>query len=83
MRCKQKTFNVLERSLSFDLMAKKSDIPINVYSMVQTGPKIQLGGLKNGLLRPKYQESIAENVNKLPISPADCAAKTQRIKVKT
>lgn len=39
--------------------------------MVQTGPKIQLGGLKKGLLRVEYQVGIDEAVKKDPIPPAE------------
>ena len=35
--------------------ARKSDMPITKYRIVQTGPNIQEGGLKNGLLRVVYQ----------------------------
>lgn len=45
-------------------------IPINTYNKVQTGPKIQLGGLKNGLFNDAYQPGIEGDVNKDPISAA-------------
>lgn len=45
-----------------------AETPINVYNAVQTGPKIQLGGLKTGLFKATYQESIPVAVAK-PESP--------------
>ena len=49
---------------------KYNEIPINKNKMVQTGPKIQFGGLKKGLFKVAYHVGIAEIVNKLPTSPA-------------
>ena len=54
------------------------DIPIKIYSIVQTGPNIQLGGLKNGLTRSAYQELIPVTVAVEPMTPA-----TKDIKIAT
>ncbi len=39
--------------------------------MVQTGPKIQLGGAKKGLLSVAYQVGMAATVNGVPASPTN------------
>ena len=39
-------------------------IPISMYSSVQTGPKIQFGGLKLGLFRDTYQSPTEDWVAK-------------------
>lgn len=44
-------------------------MPIKIKSVVQTGEKIQLGGLKLGLLRFAYQVSIEGVVKSEPIKP--------------
>lgn len=41
------------------LQTSHAAIAISVYSTVQTGPKIQFGGLKLGLASPAYQPGIA------------------------
>ena len=43
---------------------------INIYKIVQTGPKTQLGGLKLGKIISEYQGSLNEEVTKLPIPEA-------------
>jgi uncharacterized protein len=43
-----------------------NDTPIRKNRIIQTGAKIQLGGLKNGLLSCAYQVGIDGVVNKLP-----------------
>lgn len=40
------------------------------YNIVQTGPKSQFGGLKNGLLSVAYHPEILGNVAMLPIAAA-------------
>jgi len=55
---------------------RKTEIPINIYRMVQTGPNAQLGGVYGGFFSPAYQFGIALKVNRLPM-PA--AAKQTRI----
>ena len=51
-----------------DVQTKYKEIPINVKSSVQTGPKIQFGGLKLGLLIFLYQSpSLA--VHNAPRAP--------------
>ena len=42
------------------------------YKTVQTGPKIQLGGLNDGLLRLTYQLFIEGVVTKAPKTPIAC-----------
>lgn len=53
---------------------KYSEVPINTYKVVHIGPKIQLGGEKNGLFRVEYQVSPPaggeETVKKEPMIPA-------------
>jgi hypothetical protein len=43
---------------------------MRMYRVIQTGPKSQLGGLNEGLLRVAYQVEIAGVVNIEPIIPA-------------
>ena len=43
----------MERALLFQTIPPAD--PINKYRVVQTGPKIQFGGLKVGLFKPSYQ----------------------------
>ena len=45
-------------------------MPISKYKSVQTGPKTQSGGLKDGLLRAAYQLGIEGVVKRAPIIPA-------------
>lgn len=44
-------------------------MPIRMYSKVHTGPKIQLGGLKDGLTTVLYQPPTAVDVNKPATAP--------------
>ena len=50
---------------------KNIDIPIKKYNVIQTGPKSQFGGLKEGLTNDAYQVGIADDVNIEPIPPAN------------
>ena len=43
---------------------------MSIYNVDQTGPKIQLGGLKLGRIISEYQGSLKEEVTKLPIPDA-------------
>ena len=43
---------------------------INIYKIVHTGPKTQLGGLKLGKRISEYQGSLKEEVTKLPMPEA-------------
>lgn len=45
-------------------------IPIKIYKIVQTGPKIHDGGLNEGFVSAAYQVGIAEKVKIEPITPA-------------
>jgi len=47
------------------------EIPIKTNNIVQTGPKIQFGGLKLGLFRLLYQTPISEVVKTDPKTPAN------------
>lgn len=47
------------------------DMPIKRYNKVQTGPNTQLGGLKKGLFKVKYQVETEETVKTDPIMPAN------------
>lgn len=49
---------------------KYNEKPIITYKIVQTGPKMALGGLKEGLFRFAYQVGISDTVDTEPISPA-------------
>ncbi len=44
-------------------------MPIKTYNVVQTGAKIQFGGLKKGLFNPAYQVGMAGVVASEPIAP--------------
>lgn len=48
-----------------------SEIPINRYNTVQTGPNMALGGLKKGLTSVTYQLFTPEAVAMPPIAPID------------
>ncbi len=50
--------------------ADHAAIDINIYKVVQTGPKTQLGGLKLGKRISEYHGSLKEEVTKLPIPEA-------------
>ena len=45
-------------STPFKLSILPNPIPIIMYSIDQTGAKIQLGGLKLGLIKLKYQSDL-------------------------
>ena len=49
----------------------KREIPIKAYSVIQTGPKIQLGGLKGGFSKVSYQVGIAGLVARELINPTN------------
>ena len=46
-------------------------MPIIKYKSVQTGPKSQLGGEKNGLVNVEYHVGIAEMVKGVPNIPTN------------
>lgn len=48
---------------------RKNDTPIIKYNRVQTGPKIQLGGEKGGLMRYAYHPPMAAMVNGVDTIP--------------
>ncbi len=52
---------------------------MSVYSNVQTGPKTQFGGEKNGLLSAEYQVGIADIVNIVPSTPTSWQKTIQRV----
>lgn len=54
-------------------------IAISMYSIVQTGPKSQFGGLKNGFLSWAYQVLIDGVVKAEPIKPAMKVIKKETI----
>ena len=49
-------------------------MPMRANKAVQTGPKIQAGGLRAGLVRVAYQVGIDGIVNTEPIIPANSEA---------
>lgn len=57
--------------LVFLIQLRYKAMPINMYKVVHTGAKIQLGGLKGGLLRCVYQVGIEDMVKKDPITPTN------------
>jgi len=54
-------------------------MPMRIKSVVQTGAKSQLGGLKEGLSKVAYQEGIEGVVKIEPIKPAERQIKTEMI----
>jgi hypothetical protein len=56
---------------------KKKAKPINMNSAVQTGPKIQLGGLKEGLIKEMYHVFIDVEVKIEPNIPMNKGIKTE------
>ena len=59
------SFFVIPRS-----QMRKSEIPIRINKVVQTGAKIQFGGLNAGLLIPAYHVLMEGAVKREPNSPA-------------
>jgi hypothetical protein len=59
------------RLFSLFCQITNKDIPINRYRLTQTGPNIQLGGLKKGFFNDSYQVGIAGVVKIEPIKPAN------------
>lgn len=61
---------------------KNRAMPIKRKSIVQTGPKIQFGGLKEGLCKVAYQVGMDELVKTVPKIPAssDIAMATTNLK---
>jgi len=59
------------RSFRFLFQTRKRDIPIITNKVIQTGEKIELGGLKDGLDRVLYHVGIAGAVNREPMNPAN------------
>jgi hypothetical protein len=60
-------------------MTKKRDIPIKTYSIDQTGPKIQSGGVKFGLSKYTYQPAIEGKVNSAPIVPTSWGRRIEKM----
>ena len=56
--------------------ADHAAIDINIYKVVQTGPKTQLGGLKLGKIISEYKGSVKEEVTKHPIPDAKNVTKS-------
>jgi hypothetical protein len=52
------------------LQIRKRDIPMRMKRVVHTGPKTQLGGLKDGFCMEAYQVGIEGVVNREPANPA-------------
>ena len=55
---------------------RKTEIPINTYNVVQTGPNAQFGSVYGGFFSVGYQFGIALYVNRLPMPPAAKQART-------
>ena len=58
------------------------EIAIIKYKIVQTGPNIQSGGLKNGLFNKEYHGSLKLIVAKPPINDAENVIARNSINVK-
>ena len=56
---------------------KNKAMPINIYSVVQTGANIQLGGLNQGLLATTYQPSTPDDVNIPATTPTKTGIKME------
>jgi len=52
---------------------------MRIKRVVQTGPKSQLGGLKEGLFKVAYQVGMEGVVKKEPINPAERQTRTEII----
>ena len=61
---------------------RNSEIPIRMYRVVQTGPKIQLGGLNEGLFNVSYHPATACEVNIPAMLPNATGNKTEMISLK-
>ena len=71
MAKKTKAFFTISFSCSIRFHTNPAETPIITYSILQTGAKIQLGGLKLGLTNVGYQVVIADRVTipeKYPIT---------------
>lgn len=69
------TPNIERAILTFPLSGpfchtRKTEIPINIKSVVHTGKNTQLGGANEGFMRVAYQVGIAGVVKTEPITPA-------------
>ena len=64
-------FITLIFSFFFEIHKKYREIPIRIYKIVQTGPKIQFGGLKKGLFSTAYHAGIDETVKTEPATPTE------------
>jgi hypothetical protein len=53
-------------------------MPIRIYNIVQTGAKIQFGGLKNGLIKVEYHPWMDGKVKNEPMPPAARQTRTKR-----
>lgn len=51
--------------------------------MVQTGPKIQLGGFKGPFVKPAYQVGMDGVVNRAPMTPANSVMIIERMNLIT
>jgi hypothetical protein len=49
----------------------KSDMPMSVYNVTQTGAKTQFGGANDGFFKFLYQVGMDGNVKIEPIKPAN------------
>lgn len=76
--CTKNTFIAFVCFFDFlTFQTKNKENAISAYKSVQTGPKIQFGGLNGGLLRVAYQVGIASLVAILP--PAAAAKTTAKL----
>ncbi len=82
-----KTFNTNwiqnQNKLPFLRHTIPKEIPIRRNNIVHTGPNNQLGGLKNGLLRYRYQELIEFMVAGVGMFPTNSQKRIEHIYVIT
>ena len=64
------------------LHIRYADMPIKKKSEVQTGPKTELGGLNDGLLKAAYQMGMDGAVKSEPMKPASWQIARQIISFK-
>jgi len=62
---------ILVRAAFREVQTRNREIPIVIYSNVQTGAKSHAGGLNEGFASVRYQPPTEDDVKTEPIAPAD------------
>jgi len=79
--CRKKSWTALiELPLMACLTTRKRDIPIRTYSVDQTGPNSQSGGVKLGFSKSIYQLAIDGNVKSAPTVPTSWGRRIENIR---